>query len=132
MPSPRASTASSEQTPRLLRRRLEPACIIEIVEKYRSGATTPYLCAEYSISKGGLLKLLRSQGVRLRRQPLSDVQLPEAAARYENGASLAAIADHFDVSYGGIRQAFIRAGIERRPRGGSAGSAAREALSARK
>ncbi|MDQ1130690.1 hypothetical protein [Microbacterium sp. SORGH_AS_0888] len=93
--------------------------VAEIVGKYESGATTPTLCAEYSISKGGLLTLLRDAGVQLRRQPLSDEQVYEAAGLYMGGESMTAIADHFDVSYNGIRQAFVRAGIERRPRGGS-------------
>lgn len=119
VPNPNTSIAPPEQTPRLLRRRLEPARIAEIIEKYRSGAKTPSLCVEYSISKGGLLMLLRDEGVQLRCQPLNEDQVREAVALYENGASLAAIAGRFDVSYNGVRQAFVRAGIERRPRGGS-------------
>jgi hypothetical protein len=102
-----------------LRRRLDPALVAEIDKKYQSGATTPSLCAEYSISKGGLLKLLRDEGIQLRRQPLNDEQVREATALYENGVSLEVIAEHFDVSYNGVRQTFVRAGIERRPRGGS-------------
>lgn len=111
------STIPPEQTPRLLRRRLDPALVAEIVEKYRSGATTPSLCAEYLISKGGLLNLLRTEGVQPRRQPLSDQQVREAAALYGNGKSFAAIAVHFDVSYNGVRQALMREGLNRRPRG---------------
>ena len=101
-----------------MRRRLDPAVIAEIVAKYRSGATTPSLCVDHALSKGGLLKLLRDEGVELRCQPLSDEQVREAAALYESGTSLAAIAAHFDVSYGNVRQAFVRAGVERRPRRG--------------
>ncbi len=102
-----------------LRRRLEPALVREIVERYESGTTTPALCAEYSLSKGGILKLLRDEGVQLRNQPLSTDQLEEAASMYADGLSIAKIADHFGVSYNGVRQAFIRSGIERRPCGGS-------------
>ncbi|WP_372955769.1 helix-turn-helix domain-containing protein [Microbacterium sp. RU1D] len=47
------------------------------------------------------------------------MQVREATALYSNGKSLAAIADHFGVSYNGVRQALVRAGIQRRPRGGS-------------
>lgn len=112
-------TMPAEQTPRLLRRRLDPALVAEIVEKYRSGATTPSLCTEYLISNGGLLNLLRTEGVQLRRQPLSDQQVREAVALYGNGKSLAAIAVHFDVSYNGVRQALMREGLNRRPRGSS-------------
>ncbi|UIN31315.1 hypothetical protein [Microbacterium binotii] len=79
--------------------------------------TTPSLCVEYTLSKGGLLKLLRDEGVQLRCQPLNEDQVREAAALYKRGKSIAAIATHFEVSYNGVRQAFIRSGIERR-RGG--------------
>lgn len=109
---------SADQPQRVLRRRLEPALVREIVQKYESGATTPALCVQYSLSKGGLLKLLRDEGVQLRNQPLSLVQVQEAASMYVDGLSIAKIADHFGVSYNGVRQAFIRSSIERRPRGG--------------
>lgn len=106
-------------TPRPLRRRLEPALVTEIVEKYQSGATIPALCIEYLVSKGALLKLLRDEGVRLRRQPLSDKQLHVASLPYEAGESLSAIAAHFSLSPGGVRGALLRAGTELRPRGGT-------------
>lgn len=93
--------------------------IAEIVAKYRDGATTPTLCVEYLLSKGGLLKLLRDEGVQLRCQPLTAEQVEEASKMYVGGTSLATIATHLDVSYNGVRQALIRAGVERRPRGGS-------------
>ena len=111
--------APSKRSPRLLRRRLDPSLVDEIVEKYQSGATTPSLCVDYTLSKGGLLKLLRDEGVELRCQPLSEEQVREATALYKSGKSIAAIAKHFDVSYNGVRQALVRAGIQRRPRGGS-------------
>lgn len=117
-PNQPVSNSPSEPSPRLLRRRLEPALIAEIVAKYQSGVTTPSLCVEYALSKGGLLKLLRDEGVQLRCQPLSDEQVCEAAVLYKKGKSLEAIAAHFDFSYNGVRQAFVRAGVERRPRGG--------------
>ena len=117
--NPVASSSPSERAPRLLRRRLSHALVAEIVAKYQSGATTPSLCIEYALSKGGLLKLLRDEGAQLRCQPLTDEQVREATALYGRGQSLAAIAKHFDVSYNGVRQALVRAGVERRPRGGS-------------
>jgi transposase-like protein len=102
-----------------LRRRLSPELIAEIADKYCAGATTPALCLEYSLSKGGVLKLLHEQGVELRCQPLSPEQVEHAATLYTHGSSIQAIADRFGVSYNGVRQAFVRAGIERRTRGGS-------------
>jgi len=118
-PNPSVSNSPPGPSPRLLRRRLDPTLVAEIVAKYQSGATTPSLCVEDTLSKGGLLKLLRDEGVQLRCQPLDPEQVREAADLYGSGMSLAAIAAHFDVSYNGVRQAFVRAGIERRTRGGS-------------
>ncbi len=118
-PDPTAAPDVAVDVPRTLRRRLEPALVSEIVAKYRDGATTPALCVEYSLSKGDLLKLLRDESVQLRYQPLTAEQVKEAAQMYLGGTSLAATAVHFDVSYNGVRQALIRAGVERRPRGGS-------------
>jgi len=43
-----SSTMPAKQTPRLLRRRPDPVLVAEIVEKYRSGATTPSLCVTTS------------------------------------------------------------------------------------
>lgn len=129
-PNPGDPVTPPAQTPRPLRRRLQPALITELVEKYRSGATTPSLCVEYSISKGGLLKLLRDQGVQLRRQSLSDEQIREAIALYRKGQSLATIAADLEVSYNCVRHAFVGAGIERRPRGGSKPHAYRTSRSA--
>lgn len=131
VPNPSTSTTPPEQTPRLLRRRLKPALVTEIVEKYRSGGTTPSLCREYALSKGGLLKLLRDEGVQLRCQPLNDDQVHEAAVLYGSGASLAAIATRFEVSYNGVRQSLIRAGVQLRPRGGDRRSSAFDASAAR-
>lgn len=118
-PNLRAVPGIVTDVPRTLRRRLDPAVIAEITAKYRDGATTPALCAEYSVSKGGLLKLLRDEGVQLRCQPLTAEQIEQASKMYLGGTSLAAIATHLDVSYNGVRQALIRAGVERRPRGDS-------------
>lgn len=61
--------------------------------------------------------MLRDEAVQLRRQPLSDNQIREAIELYDKGKSVPAIAAHLDVSYNCVRQAFVRVGIERRPRG---------------
>lgn len=81
-PDPTAAPDVAVDVPRTLRRRLEPALVSEIVAKYRDGATTPALCVEYSLSKGGLLKLLRDESVQLRYQPLTAEQVKEAAQMY--------------------------------------------------
>lgn len=97
--------------PRNLNRRLDPSTWEEIVAKYKAGATTPQLCAEYALSKGGLLNHLRDRGVRLCRQPLSPEQAEEASRLYGYGFSIAAIARYLDTSYTTVRQTFERLGI---------------------
>ncbi|QPE04089.1 hypothetical protein IT882_12865 [Microbacterium schleiferi] len=116
MPDP---AAKPPPPPHRLSRRLSPETCAEIAEKCRAGATTPSLCAEYGISKGGLLRLLRDRGVEMRRQPLAPEHVEQAAALYRYGFSIAAIASYLDASYNNVRQNFVRLGIERRPRGGS-------------
>jgi len=106
-------------SPHNLNRRLDPSTWEEIVAKYKAGTTTPQLCAEYALSKGGLLNHLRDRGVQLRRQSLTTGQVEEASRLYGYGFSIAAIAEYLDTSYNNVRQNFERLGIGRRPRGGS-------------
>lgn len=80
---------------------------------------TPALCAEYGVSKSGILRLLREQGVELRRQPLTDDQVSKAIRMYGEGRPIAVIAEHLDTSYNNVRQRLIKAGVQLRPRGGS-------------
>lgn len=102
-----------------LSRRLSPEIVSEIVDKYEAGITTPALCAEYSLSKGGLLKVLGERGVEMRRQSLDAEQLNEAIRLYETGLSLQAVATRLGVSYNCVRQRFVKEEVPRRPRGGS-------------
>lgn len=66
-----ASAAPVEQVSRSLRQRLEPDLVKQIASEYESGATTPSLCKTYGVSKTGMLRLLRDEGVALRRRPLT-------------------------------------------------------------
>jgi len=102
-----------------LSRRLSPEVVTEIATKYEAGVTTPALCAEYSLSKGGLLKVLGQRGVEMRRQSLDADQLREAIRLYETGLSLQAVATRLGVSYNCVRQRFVKESVPRRPRGGS-------------
>ncbi|XUK63971.1 Helix-turn-helix domain containing protein [Plantibacter sp. RU18] len=105
--------------PTRLSRRLSPELVTEIVDNYEAGITTTALCAEYSLSKGGLLKILGERGVEMRRQSLDAEQLNEAIRLYETGLSLQAVATRLGVSYNCVRQRFVKELVPRRPRGGS-------------
>jgi hypothetical protein len=103
---------------RSLRRRLEPALVKQIAAEYGSGATTPSLCETYGLSKGGILRLLRDEGIVLRRRPLTGDQVELAKKMYESGHPIAAIASRLDTSYNNVRQRLIEERVQLRPRGG--------------
>ncbi len=119
MPNPPFSTAPREQVNRSLRRRLEPALVKQIATEYEAGSTTPNLCETYGLSKTGILRLLRDEGVALRRRPLANDQVEVARMLYEHGHPIAAIATRLDTSYNNVRQRLIKEGVQLRPRGGS-------------
>jgi len=108
-----------EPVSRSLRRRLEPALVKQIATEYESGATTPSLCGTYGLSKTGILRLLRDEGVAMRRQPLTRDQVEVARKLYEHGHPIATIASRLDTSYNNVRQRLIKEGVQLRPRGGS-------------
>jgi DNA-binding CsgD family transcriptional regulator len=113
------TTTPSEQAARSLRRRLEPAQIKRIVADYESGATTPSLCQTYGLSKTGVLRLLRDEGVALRRRPLTHEQVEMARMLYQHGQSIMAIATRLDTSYNNVRQRLVKEEVQLRLRGGS-------------
>ena len=118
-PNPAIAAAPRDQVSRSLRRRLEPALIKQLVAEYESGTTTPSLCETYGLSKTGILRLLRDEGVALRRRPLTDDQVEVARKLYEHGHPITVIAAHLDTSYNNVRQRLIKAGVRMRARGGS-------------
>lgn len=102
-----------------LSRRLDPSVAREIAVKYEAGEMTPALCTQYGLSKSGILRLLRDQGIALRRQPLTDKQVAIAKQFYAEKQPISTIAEHLDTSYNNVRQRLIKAGVQLRPRGGS-------------
>ncbi|WP_394686153.1 helix-turn-helix domain-containing protein [uncultured Microbacterium sp.] len=119
LPNLTTSATPQEQVSWSLRRRLEPALVKQITTEYEAGATTPSLCETYGLSKTGILRLLRDEGVALRRRPLRSDQVALAKKMYESGHPIAAIATRLDTSYNNVRQRLIKEGVELRPRGGS-------------
>ena len=117
--NPTSLATPVEQVSRSLRRRLEPALVKQIATEYEAGATTPSLCDTYGLSKTGILRLLRDEGVVLRRRPLTSDQVALAKKMYEHGHPIAAIATRLDTSYNNVRQRLIKDGVQLRPRGGS-------------
>ncbi|WP_253799076.1 helix-turn-helix domain-containing protein [Nocardia amikacinitolerans] len=100
---------------RRLDQRLSAAMIAELTEAYRSGTSTPKLCEQYKLSKGGILKLLRGAGVELRKQPMTDEQAKLAAKLYGEGLSPQAIGAQLGKAKSSVRGALIERGVVIRP-----------------
>lgn len=113
------NTLIADESPRSLRRRLEPSIITEIVERYKRGEHTTQLCVEYGVSKGSVVKLLRDEKVQLRFQPLPEDKVEEAVKLYESGTAIAPIAKILEASFGSVRSSLKREGVQLRPRGGT-------------
>ncbi|MCA9833496.1 MAG: hypothetical protein KC435_06100 [Thermomicrobiales bacterium] len=89
---------------RSLRRKLSPEMICEIVQRYESGEYTTDLSREYGISKSGLLKLLREEGVRMRKQPITPEDEQNAVNLYQGGMTINQVVEQIGYSYGTIRR----------------------------
>ena len=102
---------------RNLRRRLAPQTIAEVVTRYDAGEDTPSLSREYGISKCGLLRLLRNEGVTLRKQPMTPREAEEAARLYKSGLSITEVGERIGYSYSTLRKSLHRSGVAMRPKG---------------
>lgn len=87
-----------------------------MVQEYEEGTSTPELCRKYEISKGGILRLLREEGVQIRSQPMSEEMIAQAAQLYRSGVGAPAIAEQLGVTRQGLRRVLVREGIAARVR----------------
>ncbi|MGK8508205.1 helix-turn-helix domain-containing protein [Nocardia asiatica] len=110
-----ASTVSSTVQPRRLDRRLAPTTIADLVDAYRSGASTNQLCERYGLSKGGVLRILQEHGVQMRYQPMTEEEIDWAVRLYGEGQSLNAVARQIGKSKGSVWKALRERGVEMRP-----------------
>lgn len=78
--------------------------------------STPELCRRYEISKGGILRPLREEGVQIRSQPMSDDMIAQAAQLYRSGVGIPAIAEQLGVTRQGLRWLLVRQSIAGRVR----------------
>lgn len=95
---------------RRVRRRLSPETIAQIVERYRAGATAAELGAEHGVSKNGMLKLLREQGVQIRTKSLPTAVVTQAKRLHERGASMRQVSEQLGVSRTALRRNFQKMG----------------------
>lgn len=97
---------------------LTSAQVSALVARYNAGTPSTQLVAETGMAKGTILKLLHANGAVIRRQGLSTDDVAHAAQLYAVGQSLAQIGSRFGVSHTTVRDAFIKEGIQLRPRRG--------------
>lgn len=95
---------------RRVRRRLSPDAIAQVVERYRAGATAAELGAEHGVSKNGMLKLLREQGVQIRGKSLPTAVVNQAKRLHERGVSMRQVAEQLGVSRTALRRNFQKMG----------------------
>lgn len=94
-----------------VRRRLSPEVIAQVVERYRSGATAAELGAEHGVSKNGMLKLLREQGVQIRTKSLPTAVVTQAKRLHERGVSMRQVSEQLGVSRTALRRNFREMGV---------------------
>lgn len=86
-----------------------------VVARYKDGATSTALAADFGVAKSTILRILRDARIVVRRQSLTLDQVTEAARLYESGLSLSQVARHLDVNQETMRVAIIATGITLRP-----------------
>lgn len=98
-----------------LSRRLGEAVVAEIVANYETGAHTTELAEAYTISKSGVVDLLRQQGVTLRYRSMTEAEVHQVAEQYRRGSALSELTAQSSFSQETIRKALLRAGVTMRP-----------------
>ena len=96
---------------RRVRRRLSPETIAQVVERYQTGATAAELGAEHGVSKNGMLKLLREQGVQIRAKSLPTAVVTQAKRLHERGMSMRQVSEQLGVSRTALRRNFREMGV---------------------
>ena len=96
---------------RRVRRRLSSEAIAQVVERYQTGATAAELGAEHGVSKNGMLKLLREQGVQIRTKSLPTAVVTQAMHLHERGLSMRQVSEQLGVSRTALRRNFQKMGV---------------------
>jgi AraC-like DNA-binding protein len=75
------------------------------------------VAARFGVHRRTVAMTLRTRNIPLRRQGLAEHDLARAEQLYRSGWSLAHVAQEFGCNAETVRQAFKRAGVQRRPPG---------------
>jgi transposase-like protein len=117
------AAASPKQRGRLsnpVQRRLPDAEILEVISRYREGASIDGLARRFEVHRTTIIANLDRAGVARRRlvRKMTDESVARAARRYDADASLAVVALEFGVHARTLAREFRRAGVSIRPRRG--------------
>lgn len=116
--APRRASTSENAVPieRRLQRRLSSDTVAELTDAYRSGESTNSLCRRFTISKGGVLKLLADHGITMRQQPMTSAEVDRAVRLYvTDGLSIRTIAQQLGKSKGSVWKALHDRDVPMRP-----------------
>lgn len=96
------------------------ADVDKLVAGYQAGRSLPELGDEFGVHHRTVAAHLEQRGVkrRVNIRKLSDDDMRQAVRHYEAGDSLAIVAKMLGVNAETVRRAFVRAGINIRPRCG--------------
>lgn len=93
-------------------RRLDPADIAKLVERYEAGASLAELARAFGIYKRTVYDHLVQSDTQPRPQKvLTDDQLPEIIRLYQAGTTLKQLGRQFGVGHNTIRNYLLRAGV---------------------
>ena len=111
---------STKPVARQPQHRLDPDETNELLTYYRAGASVRETVACFGLHRTTVLALLERHGVPRRPhvRKLTDRQLERGAEMYAAGQSLKTVGMALQVDAETVRKAFIRAGVELRPRPG--------------
>lgn len=96
-------------------------CAVASIRKrsmsYTAGEGSGDLSTELGISKSGLLRLLRTEGVNLRKQPMTPLDANRAAWLHQSGLTITKLVEKIGYSYSTVRKSLNAGGVAMRPMG---------------
>lgn len=87
---------------------------LELLERYKAGASSRELAQAFGISKGSVIGLVKGAGIPVRRRSLTEAEATRAMRMYESGSPLDAIGRTLGFATSTIRNELMRRNVARR------------------